>query len=433
MAGKVTSKAMDRLCLIRDEYRAMLAHVSQIPVKEAQLQVPLLKAMVEDAERTIRCVEEGEPFIASWGYFAPEIYTAMDLHWNCVLNQSLNVASHTFLRDLEQVDQLVVPRDVCTLVRLIVRAIEAGDIPIPTAAVALLMPCDNQAPLHDMLMQHEDWRNVPIFGIDPPYWEDERAIDYHTREFRHLISFLEKHTNKKLDFERLREVVEESNAQFRLWMEYDDLKRSVPCPHLSFSGAAMYQVAQVLTQTIGHPNGTEYFRAFVADAEERVRSGRGALEKERIRIYWADLAPAPILAELTAWLAEEWGANVIMDSNSNCVYELIDTSSEDSMLRGLAKRALLHPPMVRQSRGQVDTYLDDVVRIVRDYKIDCVIVPAHMGHKDVQAVVGLTNEVCRDLGVPVLHIGLDLFDPRYMPLDEVKNKISEFFQAMRLG
>ena len=76
-----------------------------------------------------------------------------------------------------------------------------------------------------------------------------------------------------------------------------------------------------------------------------------------------------------------------MDMFGYTPYTLIDTSTEDSMFKGLAKRALSDVPMVRQARGVADNFLSDIRRIVKDYKIDCVVWPGHMGHKDGAAAV----------------------------------------------
>jgi hypothetical protein len=43
------------------------------------------------------------------------------------------------------------------------------------------------------------------------------------------------------------------------------------------------------------------------------------------------------------------------------------------------------------------------------------------------------REVCREQGVPLLELGLDLFDKRYTTTDELKDKFSQFFHAMDLG
>jgi len=56
-----------------------------------------------------------------------------------------------------------------------------------------------------------------------------------------------------------------------------------------------------------------------------------------------------------------------------------------------------------------------------------------MGHKDGSASVGLMRETCRELGVPFLHIGMDLYNKRYTSVDEIKDKFSQFFTAMGLG
>ena len=110
--------------------------------------------------------------------------------------------------------------------------------------------------------------------------------------------------------------------------------------------------------------------------------------------------PAVLLREIVSWLEQEWKAVIAMDMVSYCPYELVDTSSEDSIFRGLAKRAFQDGPMVHQGRGLADNVVHDITRIVKDYSIDCVIFPGHMGHKDMAASASLMREVCRDFEVP---------------------------------
>ena len=89
--------------------------------------------------------------------------------------------------------------------------------------------------------------------------------------------------------------------------------------------------------------------------------------------------------------------------------------------------------MIHQARGVADNVIHDITRIVQDYKMDCVIFPGHMGHKDMAASTALMRETCRELGVPFLYIGMDICDKRYTSVDEIKDKISQFFTAMGLG
>jgi hypothetical protein len=79
-----------------------------------------------------------------------------------------------------------------------------------------------------------------------------------------------------------------------------------------------------------------------------------------------------------------------------------------------------------------DNVVADITRIVKDYPMDCVIFPGHMGHKDMAASASVMRDVCRDLGVPLIHIGLDVADRRYSTVDEIKDKLLRFFTTMGL-
>jgi hypothetical protein len=132
-------------------------------------------------------------------------------------------------------------------------------------------------------------------------------------------------------------------------------------------------------------------------------------------------------------MEQELGGVVVLDMVSHCPYTLIDTSSEETIFEGLAKRSLMDQPMIHQARGKVENFLTDISQLVRDFHIDCVIWPAHMGHKDSAASINLMREKCRELDVPFLSIGLGHVDKRYTTVDEIKDKISKFVNTMGLA
>ena len=66
-------------------------------------------------------------------------------------------------------------------------------------------------------------------------------------------------------------------------------------------------------------------------------------------------------------------------------------------------------------------------------RIDAVVWPAHVGHKESLGLQGIIRNTCRDLGVPFLELRLDIFGRRGSTPDEVKDHFSEFFDAMGLG
>jgi hypothetical protein len=424
-------KRLEKLLREHEILELMVKAFTQSPTEDDKLNTELAKVTLEHHDRIIRCVKEGKPFIYSYYACAPEIYAAMDLPWYSFLELPFTGALLPTLQDdIEGSDKLFA-NDLCTIIRVAAYYIEADLVPVPNAIVGLIHPCDGTTILHQLIASNENWRHVPMFAADPPYWDDERSIDYYAGELRRMVSFLEEHTGHRLDMDRLREVIKEGNKQFELWMEYNELRRAVPCPHGYGIGMQMSGVAQ--GYYVGDLRGTAWLRDLIADAEKLVREKRGKTAKERIRLFWFDVVSLELSFELFPWLEQEWGAVIVMDMFGYCPYTLIDTSSEDAMFRGLAKRALFDEPMIRQARGVAENFLADIRRVIKDYKIDCVVWPGHMGHKDGSASVGLMRETCRELGVPFLHIGMDLFNKRYTSVDEIKDKFSQFFTAMGLG
>jgi benzoyl-CoA reductase subunit B len=404
------------------------------PGEMGHLQTFLIKNIIDNHRVIIDCVEQGKPFLASQYTNPVEILTAMDVPWYFHVQQQFAAGGtggspHT-LEDLEAMDRLGVPADCCTLLRLLLYYQVAGLLPIPTAYLALTEPCDSVAGLHAAFMNHPDWRDVPVFEPEVPYHDDARSYDYYAGELKRMIDFITKHTGKTMNMNRLKEVVTETNKGYALWIEYSDLRRAVPTPHSYVMPLSGFYTLN--TAGAGEPEKTQWYRDLVANAEARVRENRPEVPNQKIRLLWYDIQPM-FFSELVPWLEQEWGAVIAMDMVSYCPHELVDTSTEDAMFRGLAKRALQHGPMIHQARGLVDNVIADIRRIVTDYKIDCVIFPGHMGHKDMAATASIARETCRELGVPYLYIGMDICDKRYTSVDQIKDKISKFFTAMRLG
>lgn len=402
---------------------------------EMKLQAKLLRILLDAKQRVVDCVENDKPFIAAYYCTAPELFTAMDLPWFMIMETPFLAASAPYLLDdLRGAEEIGLGTDMCSAIRLPMYYIESGLMPVPSCVIGLLSPCDGTTMLQQVLQHNPAWKNVPLFSPDPPHTSDERAIRYFANELRKMVAFIVEHTGYKLDIDRLREVCEESNRIYALWQEYNELRRAVPCPHgWEIGGAQCFAVSQCFRA--GDPMCTEWFQQLVECAEIKVREGKGAhpTVPERIRMLWFDIMPYGWIFDFMPWLEEEWGAVNVMDMFGNFPYSFIDTSSEETMFHDLAKRNLLDVPMIRQARGTAENFSGDIMRIVKDYKIDCVIWPGHMGHKDGAATAGIMRETCHKLGVPFLHIGLDLFDRRYTTVDEVKDKVSQFFSGMGLG
>lgn len=428
-------KALARYTQERDWFAWLLQAAEYVDTPEAKLQVKLLKILLDSKQHVIDSVMNDTPFVAAYFCTAPEILNAMKLPWFMIMETPFLAASAPYLLDdLRGAEEIGLGTDLCSAIRLPMYYIESGLMPVPSAVVGLLSPCDGTTMLQQVLQHNPAWKDVPLFAPDPPYSSDDRAVRYFGQELRRMIDFLEEHTGHKMDWDRLKEVCEESNRTYTLWQEYNELRRAVPCPHgWEIGGAQAFAISQCFVA--GDPRCTDWFRQLVECAEIRVKAGRGANDyvPEKIRVLWFDILPYGWVFEFLPWLEQELGAVLVMDMFGNFPYTLIDTTSEESMMYSLAKRNLLDVPMIRQARGTAENFSGDISRIVKDYKIDAVIWPGHMGHKDGAATAGIMRDTCRSLGVPFLHIGLDLFDKRYTSVDEVKDRVTNFFRGMGLA
>jgi benzoyl-CoA reductase/2-hydroxyglutaryl-CoA dehydratase subunit BcrC/BadD/HgdB len=417
----------------RDRFRFMYELSQQAEDPEMKHAGLLGKLMSEARGRIVDAYEAGEPFVANNYCTAPEVAVAMDLPWLMLYDAPFMGASEATLHDeIDATAAMGLGSDLCTAIRSSIYYVENDLVPIPTAVVGFIFPCDGMAMLHQVIRHSKGWRHVPMFSPDPPYFPDHRSVDYFANELRKMAAFLEQTTGRKLDLYRLKAVIEEGEKQYALWLEYNELRRARPCPHgFDQGGAKCFTVAQFLQ--VGQPEGTRWFAELVALAEERVKKGVGAVAIEKIRLFWFDIMPTGWTYDFMPWLEQEWGAVIVMDMFGNHPYTPIDTSSEEEMWRGLAKRGVFDTPMVRQATGPAEGFVNDLVRIVKDYQIDVVVWPGHMGHKESLATFGIMRETCRELRVPFLDLRVDIFDKRYTTPDQIKDKFSQFFTGLGLG
>jgi hypothetical protein len=359
----------------------------------------------------------------------------MDLPWFMLFDAPFSMARREELPQVtDGAEAMGLGADLCTAVRTNAYYVEHGLVPAPTAAVGFVFPCDGMPMLQQIIQHSKTWGSVPTFSPDPaPYFRDDpRGVPYFANELRKMAAFLEKHTGRRLDMDKLKAVIHEGNKHYELWLDYNDLRRAVPSPHgFSTGGYMCYAVAQMLD--VGGKDATAWFQELIALGEKKVAAGAGAVPKEKLRLYWFDLMPSTFMHEFMPWLEEEFGAVIVMDMLGDHAYTTIDTASEETIWNGLAKRAIFDTPMVRQAIGSADGFVNDLVRVVRDYRIDVVVWPGHSGHKEALATFGIVREACRDLGVHFMDIRMDLWDGRFTTPDQIKEKFSRFFYAMGLA
>lgn len=314
------------------------------------------------------------------------------------------------------------PADMCSFIKTSLGQVLAEELPPPRVILTTNSPCDSAMAGYIPI---EKKLGVPVFRLDHPFETHERSVDYYARGLWKMIRFLEEQTGRKMDFGRLEELCEERNRASEHLLEFRELQRNRPAP----LGGLLLTLSMLGHELMpGTPEATRFCRYLRDEAKARSDRGVGAVRDERIRIVlWNP--PFLIDGDLFRWMEETYGAVVVMDMLAYRSYSVVDTSSPEAMIRSLAYD-MMKGPMARHTRGPARNYYEDLVRLVREYGADMVLVASHQGCKNALAVAGIVREIFRRQEIPLLDIQYDLVDPRITPPEEIRNQISRFMETV---
>jgi benzoyl-CoA reductase/2-hydroxyglutaryl-CoA dehydratase subunit BcrC/BadD/HgdB len=260
----------------------------------------------------------------------------------------------------------------------------------------------------------------------PNQYDTERAEEFFAGELLRMIEWLTANTPGEMDWDRLKEVLDGRNRQEEAKLELWEMMRLKPAP----LAAEVIFLSQLIAPVFlsGSPAAVELYQSLCECGMENIRKGIPANPNERYRaVVWH-----PFMAvhfHIYRYLELKWGVTVIQDSMSYSNTIFVDTSSVDSMMRGLA-RMMLNTPMVNLSRGTAVNYFQTFEQIVDQYGIDVVLVGDHIGCKSVAAMTGLLREECRRRDIPVAFIPYDLIDPRVASMADVMTRFDQFMETV---
>jgi benzoyl-CoA reductase/2-hydroxyglutaryl-CoA dehydratase subunit BcrC/BadD/HgdB len=375
-------------------------------------------------QRLYKAGKTGEQVV--WVNFAtiPEIFWAMDLIPASMDGVSgMAASSPEGASDLIDLAEQYLPNYLCASNKISTGAVLAGAMPVPSMLVHPSAPCDAALIAYP---QMAEYFGIPLFCIDVPYVRDERCYDYLTNELKRLIAFLEEHTKRKLDPDKLRQVMEYSNQAHGYKQKVNQLLRSVPCPIRSVDIMLDFNAVNTLA---GTPELIDYLKTRYEITRGMVEKGTGNLGKENFRLVWVYAMPVFDWG-IYAWLEGKYGAVSISALNIFDIDPTEDISDTDKILRALAHK-VTSVPMLRECGGPWEYYLERLLGLCRQYGADAAVFGGHIACKHTWAIAKLLKDRLYDeLGIPTLTIEMDVFDPRVASLDVIKAKFDDFFEML---
>ena len=362
---------------------------------------------------------------------AIEVFRAMDIipvmpeNWSPVC-----AATGLAPECMEAAERMGYSRDLCGYLRNAIGYIHEGmqkedqpfgGLPAPDLILAFGGGC---IPAMKIFQAFADHFKVPTYTADspqiPPEEMDEDAIAYGADRFWDFIHWLEDLSGKKLDMDRLKEIVRLSDRACELWDEIMDYRCHVPTP---FSAAEL-GVMFVMVVLPGTQQAVDFLEKFREEVKERAEQGIGCVPEERFRLFWDNI---PLWYNMGIFnYFEKFGAVVVAETYSAAWSIRLDP---DKPIESLAHKSMLSFPLV--SNVSLQKRIDMVLDTCRKYKIDGAILhsnksckPISLGQMDVKAAL------MEDLEIPGVMFEADHMDVRNWNEAQVKNRLDAFMDML---
>lgn len=405
-----------------DILEKMLAHRRARPTtKSDEIYYELLSRYYQ---RINRAQEDGQ-FMVGHTVMAPiELFYAMDIvpyHLESTAS-TMAILLNRYGEFLDAARAYGLAPETCSAHRILAAGFLQRVLPRPDLILWTSQACDNTAKAGDALME---LYQVPGFFLDRPYRFIDRHVDYYRRQLAELVTLLEERTGRRLDPERLREVVRNSLRVLNLYREIYHLRKAIPAPMRNRT--LMNQLIMEWTYC-GTPEGIRFFETVRDEVKENVENGRGVVADERHRILSLFLPPF-YEYKLLDWMEREYGASIVMDPMSSWPME-IEVDPEGDPLEAVA-RITFYRVGSRLMHGPGDVFVEDSLRNAQEFKADGALYFAHIGCRQACALIKtIKDALARELGLQTAVIDMDLMDPAFSSSDEIRNKLEEFFEML---
>ncbi|MBN1188253.1 MAG: 2-hydroxyacyl-CoA dehydratase [Dehalococcoidales bacterium] len=311
--------------------------------------------------------------------------------------------------------------EICSPHRGLAGAYLRDLLPKPNAFLWSNLICDNTSKSGELIME---LTGCPGFFLDHPFGKSKLEEAYMVEELKDMVSFLEKTSGRKMDWDRLSRNVAEMDRQIKLQSEICELRKAVPSP---FPARRFLEFLTVDYMFASQPEATEYLVTLRDELKEMVAQSRGAVNPERFRLMSFFVPPIYLIASLEAIFQEYGATSVVEPLFTYWKYEPLDPSRP---LESVVKKSYLIPESRTMYGPLGQPTLDEISSSAREYRVDGAIYYAFIGCRHSCAAIKMFKDLLNSLDVPVLTLDCDIVDPTVNNQSEVRQKMEQFFELL---
>ncbi len=265
--------------------------------------------------------------------------------------------------------------------------------------------------------------NVPVLGV---YTHrnvgdvSNALVSSIAEQMKALAGSLEEISGRRLDLDRLKEVVKLSRECSDLWKQVLQTAASRPSPITFFDATTLMGPAVVGR---GTPKAVEIYKGLLSELEERIRNVEGSIDDERFRIYWEGM---PVWGRLRAHfeLFAALSANVL--ASTYCNSWIFSRLNPEDLFNSMAE-AYTELFIVRSDEAK-EKYIKDMLDF---YDIDGIIYhDAKTCPNNSNCRYGMPQRLEKQTGIPSLTIHGDLNDLRLVSDEQTKTNVEAFIEQL---
>jgi benzoyl-CoA reductase/2-hydroxyglutaryl-CoA dehydratase subunit BcrC/BadD/HgdB len=277
----------------------------------------------------------------------------------------------------------------------------------------------------------QDWFNwygekfdAPVLGVHT-YRGVSEVTEKHiysiAKQLEALIPPLEKIAGKAFQLDDLKHAVALSRECSELWKKILDTASAKPAPLTFFDGTTLMGPAVVGR---GTQKAVDVYKILLAELEERIQKGEGAVENEKFRIYWDGM---PVWGRLSAHsqLFASLNANVLASTYCNSwIFSALDPQDPfNSMARAYTELFIVRADEAKEA------YIRDMLAF---FKVDGIIYhDAKTCPNNSNCRYGMPQRLEKQTGIPSLTINGDLNDLRMISDEQTKTNVEAFIEQLQ--
>ena len=312
-----------------------------------------------------------------------------------------------------------------------------GGMPKPKILVGSGYFCDTRFKWFQALGRYLD---APVWLLEMPHpgvseslakGAEKYIIGFIVEELKRFVEFLEHSLGKKMDWDRLDEIVDDTIEMNRVWGEINELRKAKPCPmhardFWSCMPAALYQAGDPKETTLLYKNMYDEVKAMVD-------RGEGAIPDEKFRLAFGELPPWHSL-NFFENLAER-GWNCVVESWAYHPPQYVDLSKYKDPLERVARHTFQYFAGYFQrahENGEALGYFGyPYIEYVKNYQCDGFLAhPLLTCRTATNHLMYVQDRLMQKLKVPSLVMEGDIVDYTLFNPEEVLRKADAFEESM---